>query len=250
MTFQNPGALVWFLPLAGIVILLYLLKMKRRNLSVPATFLWPDHVEEIRANALFQKLRPTWLLFLQLLAILVVLLAIAKPQTKQQGLAGDVTVFVLDTSASMSAIDVKPSRFAEARRLVTDSIRSAKPSDRIAIIEAGPTPRVISPLSSDPARELSALETVQPTDADAPVGEALRLAAALVGGIEGARIVLLSDGDFDNVANFSRGKAAFVYRCIGEMDDNLSVSALGTTDTPTGRRNTKLICRRQGDRLC
>jgi len=236
MTFQNPGALVWFLPLAGIVILLYLLKMKRRNLSVPATFLWPDHVEEIRANALFQKLRPTWLLFLQLLAILVVLLAIAKPQTKQQGLAGDVTVFVLDTSASMSAIDVKPSRFAEARRLVTDSIRSAKPSDRIAIIEAGPTPRVISPLSSDPARELSALETVQPTDADAPVGEALRLAAALVGGIEGARIVLLSDGDFDNVANFSRGKAAFVYRCIGEMDDNLSVSALGTTDTPTGRQ--------------
>ena len=236
MTFQAPTALLWFLPFGGAILVLYLLKMRRRDMKVPATFLWPDRVEEIRANTLFQKLKPNWLLFLQLLALFAVLLAMAKPQTQQKGLVGDVTVFVIDTSASMSATDVKPSRFAEAKRLTQEAIRSAKASDRVAIIEAGPTPKVVSPLSSDPARQLAALDSVQPTDAEGQVGEALRLASALVGGIEGARIVLLSDGDFEKVSNFSKGKAAVVYRCIGEMDDNLSVSALGTAETTSGRQ--------------
>ncbi len=236
MSFQNPAALLWILPLAGVILLLYLLKMKRRDLRVPATFLWPEKVEEIRANALFQKLRPSWLLFLQLLALLILGMAFAKPQTRQSGLAGEVTVFVIDTSASMSATDVKPSRFGEAKRQVMVAVRSAKASDRIAIIEAGPTPRVISPLGSDPGRESSALDALTPTDAEGQVGEAMRLAAALVGGIDGARIVLLSDGDFEKITNFSRGKAAVVFRCIGEMDDNLAISALGTADTPGGRQ--------------
>jgi len=236
MSIQNPAVLMWFLPLAGAILLLYILKMKRRDLRVPATFLWPERVEEIRANALFQRLRPTWLMFLQLLALLLVVVALAKPQTKQSGLAGEVTVFVIDTSASMAATDVQPSRFGEAKRLALEGIRSAKPTDRIAIIEAGATPRVISPLSSDPAREAAALDTLQATDAEADVGEAMRLAAALVGSIDGARIVLLSDGDFDRITNFSRGKAAVVYRSVGERDDNLSINALGASDTSTGRQ--------------
>jgi len=236
VTFQNPGALAWLLPLAGIILLLYILKMKRRDLRVPATFLWPERVEEVRANALFQKLRPSWLLFLQLLALVTVLVALARPQTSQKGLAGEVTVFVIDTSASMSATDVKPSRFDEAKRLALEGIRSAKPTDRIAIIEAGPTPRVVASLSTDPARQAAALDSVEPTDAEGQVGEALRLAAALVGSIDGARIVLLSDGDFEPITNFSRGKAAVVYKSIGERDENLSISALGAAETASGRQ--------------
>lgn len=236
MSFQNPAALLWLLPLAAVVVILYLLKMKRRDVRVPATFLWPDRVDEVRANTLFQKLRPSWLLFLQLLALTLAVAALAHPQTQQRGLTGEVTVLVLDTSASMSATDVKPSRFEEARRLAREAIQSAKASDRIAMIEAGPTPRVVFPLGNDPARQLIALDSVHATDAETDVGEALRLASALVGNTDGARIVLLSDGVFDPVTNFSRGKAALVYRNIGEMDDNLAVSALGLADTTSGRQ--------------
>ena len=236
MSFQNPAALIWFLPLAGIVVLLYLLKMKRRDVRVPATFLWPSRVDEVRANALFQKLRPSWLLFLQLLALSLAVLAVAKPQSQQRGLTGDVTVLVLDVSAGMSATDVRPSRLDEARKVAREAIQSAKASDRIALIEAGPTPRVVFALGNDPARQLLALDQVTPTDAESDVGEALRLAAALVGSIDGARIVLLSDGDFEPVRNFSRGKAALVYRRIGELDENLAISALGLGDTATGRQ--------------
>lgn len=236
MTFQNPAALIWFLPLAGVVILLYLLKMRRRDVRVPATFLWPARTDEVRANALFQKLKPSWLLFLQLLALSLAVFALARPQTKQQGLAGEITVIVLDASASMSATDVKPSRFEEARRLAREAIQAAGATDRIALIEAGPVPRVVFPLGNDPARQIRALDAVEPTDAEAEVGEALRLAGALVGTVDGARIVLLSDGVFEPVRDFSRGRAALIYKSVGELGDNLAVSALGTAETPEGRQ--------------
>jgi hypothetical protein len=236
MSFQNPAALVWLIPLAGIVVLLYLLKMRRRDVRVPATFLWPARTDEVRANALFQRLKPSWLLFLQLLALTFVVVALARPQTKQRGLTGEVTVLILDSSASMSATDVKPSRFEEARRLAREAIQTARATDRIALIEAGPAPRVVFPLGNDPARQLRALDGVTPTDAETDVGEALRLASALVGTVEGARIVLLSDGVFEPVRDFSRGRAALVYRSVGELGDNLAISALGTAETPQGRQ--------------
>lgn len=236
MTFQNPAAFTWLLPLAGIVVLLYLLKMKRRDVRVPATFLWPNRVDEVRANALFQKLRPSWLLFLQLLALTLAVFALARPQTQQRGLTGEVTVIVLDSSASMSATDVKPNRFEAARQMAREAIQSAKASDRVALIEAGTQPRVVFPLGNDPARQLFALDSVKQTDSEADVGEALRLASALVGTLDGARIVLISDGVFEPVTNFSRGKAAVVYRRVGEMDDNVAISALGLGEAGNGRQ--------------
>jgi hypothetical protein len=227
---------MWLIPLAGIIVMLYLLKMRRRDVRVPATFLWPAKVEEIRANALIQRLRPSWLLFLQLLALSLAVFALARPQTQQKGLTGEITVLVIDSSASMSATDVAPSRFDEAKKLAREAIQSARAGDRLALIEAGATPKVVFPLSNDPGKQIRALESLKATDAEGEVGDALRLAAALVGTQEGARIVLLSDGVFEKVTNFTRGKAALVYKSIGELDENLSVSALGTSETATGRQ--------------
>lgn len=235
LSFANPGVLLLFLPLAGIVVALYLLRMRRRELRVPATFLWPARTDEVRANALFQKLRPSWLLFLQLLALALAVFCLAKPQTRQRGLAGEVTVFVIDSSASMGATDVQPSRFAEAKRLAREAILSTKAGDRTALIEAGPVPRVVFPLGNDPARQVSALDALEGTDAEADVGEAMRLATAVVSGLEGARIVLISDGDFEPIKDFSQGKAAVVFRAVGKSGENVAIEALGVTDTPRGR---------------
>jgi len=236
VSLQNLSALLWLIPLGGIIIVLYLLKMKRKDMRVPATFLWPEMTEEIRANSLFQRLRFSWLLVLQLLALCLTVFALAKPQTQQRGLTGEVTVLVVDASASMGAIDVKPTRFDEARRLVRDAISSARPGDRIALIEAGPSPKVIFPLGNDAPKQLRAMDSMRRSDSEVDVGEALRLAAALVGSEASARIVLLSDGDFEPVKDFSPGKASLVYKSIGDNDHNLAVSALGVADTGQGRQ--------------
>ncbi len=236
MSLQNLGALTWLLPLAGIIVALYLLRMRRRDVKVPATFLWPERTEEIRANSLFQKLRFSWLMVLQLLALGLVVFALAKPQTQQRGLTGEVTVLVVDASASMGATDIEPSRFEEAKRLAKEAAMSAKPGDRVALIEAGPNPRVVFSLSNDPRSQIGKIEGMERSDAEVDIGEALRLAAALVGTEESARIVLLSDGVFEPVKDFSRGKASLVYKAIGNNDHNLAISALGVAETGQGRQ--------------
>lgn len=235
MSLIAPAALLWLIPLAGIIIALYLLKMRRRDVRVPATFLWPAMTYEIRANALFQKLKFSWLMVLQLLALAAIVFALARPQMRQRGLGGAVTVIVLDTSASMSATDVKPSRFGEAVRQAQVLIDRAQSTDRIAIIEAGPLPRVVAALSGEGSRLRRALSELQSTDAESDVGEALRLAASLAANQPSARIVLLSDGVFSEVANFSPGKAEVVFPRIGTSGENAAISAFAMADTGRGR---------------
>jgi Ca-activated chloride channel homolog len=234
MSFQNPLLFLWFLPLAGAIVTLYLLRMRRKDIRVPATFLWPQHVEEIRANSLFQKLRFNWLMVLQLLAALLLCTAFARPQFRQQGLLGDTTVIVLDASASMKATDVTPNRFEVAKSMVRSAIEASKPGDQIALIQAGSTPKVIFSLGNDPSKQKLALTDVQATDVEGRMEEALNLASAIVSSQSSARILVISDGCFNSVDNFSSGKAAVVYQPVGQRQENVGFYALGCAKTAKG----------------
>jgi len=236
MSFLYPGLLLWALPILGAIVALYLLKMRRRELKVPASFLWPKHVEEIRANSLFQRLRFSWLLVLQLLAAALACLAIARPQVLTRGLSGRSTVIVIDSSLTMGSTDVKPSRLEVAKQKAREIVNAAPVGERISIINAGVQPEVMSPLMHDPAGQLRAIASIDRTDAPPTVGEAMRIAAALVGSNESGRIVLLSDGQFGQIANFAPGKASVAFESVGSQDDNLSISAFGITDSPQGRQ--------------
>ncbi len=236
MNLVNAGALLWLIPLAGIIIALYLLKMRRKDLKVPATFLWPSMVYEIRANALFQKLKFSWLLVLQLLALCLVVFALARPQIRTKGLGGALTVVVLDTSASMSTQEGGQTRFEAGRKIARDLVDSIKLGERLAIIEAGPTPRIVSPLSEDQAKMRRALSDIKPTDAENDVGEALRLAASIASQRKGARIVLISDGVFPDIRDFSAGEAQLSFQRVGKSDKNLAISAFGVGATNEGKQ--------------
>lgn len=234
MSFVHPEVLLWLIPPTAVIVVLYLLRMRRKDMRVPATFLWPAMTYEVRANSFFQKLRFNWLMVLQLLALSAIVVAVARPQLRERSLSGSATVIIVDASASMNATDVKPSRFGEAVRMASAIVDSARPGDRVAIIEAGPVPRVASALSNDPGKVRIALHSIQPSDADADVGEALRLASSIVAKQATARIILLSDGVFPEVANFSPGKAEVVFRSLGTQDTNAGISAIGTSETTSG----------------
>lgn len=234
MSFQAVSALWWLPLLSGVVILLYLLKMRRKDLHVPATFLWPHQTADIRANAPFQRLRFSVLLLIQLLVLALLVIAIARPLRKTQGLNGRATVVVIDASASMTANDAQPSRFEIARKRVASIIDTMDVGDRLALIEAGAFTRVAFPLSNDKVIMRSSLAKLIPSNTACDVGEALRLAGALVGQREGGRIVVLSDGAFVPVTNFSAGKAEIVYESFGFSGRNLGITAIDSAETPGG----------------
>src|SRR5213078_4426268 len=98
------------------IILLYFLKLKRKPLQVPSTFLWRKSIEDLHVNALFQWLRENVLLLLQLLVVLLLLYAVMGFRFHGSTAHGRHYILVLDNSASMAATDVKPSRLDWAKK--------------------------------------------------------------------------------------------------------------------------------------
>src|SRR5439155_1286459 len=78
MTFLAPAAAVLAVTIPAIVAL-YFLKIRRPTRIVPALHLWPNQIRDRQANVPWQRLRPSWLLFLQLLAAAVLVAAALQP---------------------------------------------------------------------------------------------------------------------------------------------------------------------------
>jgi hypothetical protein len=110
MQLLAPLALIALVPLAGAIILLYL-KLRRKDQLVSSTFLWRRAVQDVQANAPFQKLRANLLLLLQLLALLALVVGLAAPFLLAPWFGGKSSIIVLDASASMKATDAPGSRF-------------------------------------------------------------------------------------------------------------------------------------------
>ena len=115
LSLMAPIALAALVPLAAIIVLLYLLKLRRHDVTVPSVFLWRQAIEDVQANAPFQRLRMSLLLLLQLIALTALVFALAAPFVMARRLPGRTSVIVLDASASMNATDVEGSRLEAAR---------------------------------------------------------------------------------------------------------------------------------------
>ena len=61
------------------IVLLYFLKLKRMPLEVPSTYLWSRTIEDLHVNSIWQRLRQSLLLLLQLLLIALIMLALIRP---------------------------------------------------------------------------------------------------------------------------------------------------------------------------
>src|SRR3954469_7883883 len=125
-SFLNP----WMAAAAAAVavpalLVLYFLKLKRRELAVSSTLLWKKAIQDLQVNAPFQKLRKNLLLLLQLLLLILLLLALSRPITFFTPGAGKNTVIIIDRSPSMSANDIgKLTRLDEAKRQAKELVES------------------------------------------------------------------------------------------------------------------------------
>lgn len=199
--------MTWVTPLlAGIIgaiavpslVILYFLKLRRRELEVSTTLLWKKAIQDLQANAPFQRLRRNILLFLQLLVLAAVILALAQPQLAGQSVSASRHIILIDRSASMKTTDGdgpisaaginsgRPTRLdrakREARELI-DSLPEPGFLDRGQAAEAmlivfDTTAEVRLQFTRDKSALKGAIDAIEATDAPTLVGEALRLAKA------------------------------------------------------------------------
>jgi uncharacterized membrane protein len=195
MSFLAPFALAFF-ALSVPLVLLYFLKVRRRERMVSSLLLWHASLRDREASTFFQRLHRDPLLILQLLALLALALALARPVATVMGQGARKVVVVLDTSASMKARDVAPSRFEAARAAATALVRGLGEGAEVMVIEAGVQPKVTAALARDRERALAAIRGAQPRDLPTRVQEAVRTARALVAAEPRAEIHVFTDGAF------------------------------------------------------
>lgn len=187
--------------LAGIVaaiavpalIILYFLKLRRIPREVSSTLLWKKTIQDLQANAPFQRLRKNLLLFLQLIILGLILLALAQPRSATTSEQGKKYLIMIDRSASMAAVDGDASLGAKSRleRAKEDAIALVEtmrePSvfdsanskaDEAMIIAFDASAEIIAPFTSDHDTLIKAINAIQQTDAPSSIEEAYRLAQA------------------------------------------------------------------------
>lgn len=231
MSFLTPLFLLLGL-LAGPIILLYMLRLRRREMMVSSTMLWQKLLRDREANAPWQKLRRNLLLILQLIILGALVLALARPFLPVPTVVSGSVVVLLDGSASMLATDVEPNRFEAAKEEVRALIRELGGGDQMTLILVGRTPTVLASATGDQSRLRDAVDGAQTGPAAADWAAAFALATGAAQGFQDARIVVVSDGGLPD--DLPPLPAEAVYIPIGRSGENLAISALATRDTESG----------------
>ena len=223
-----------------LLVLLYFLKLRRRRVAVSSTLLWHKAIQDLQVNSPFQRLRRNLLLLLQLLVLLGLLLALARPTVRGVADPGHRVVILIDHSASMNATDVDPTRLDRAKQLAGDLIDSvaldpadSRESSGVMVISFAHRARVVQPFTTDPAVLHRAVAAIRPTDQASRLDEALKLVEPFVsphaggassdGSAGAVTVYVLSDGRVDHTQAMSIPAADFRFVRIGQASDNVAV---------------------------
>lgn len=225
MSFLTPLFLLLGL-LAVPIILMYMLRLRRREMLVSSTFLWQKLLRDREANAPWQKLRRNLLLILQLLILASLVGALARPFIPVPALVSGNVVILLDGSASMQATDVKPNRFTAAQEAAQQMIATLNSTDQMTIILAGQKPLVLVAATNNKNQLTEAVQQAQAGEGEADWAGAIALAAGAAQGFKEARIALISDGGVAD--GLPAMPAQTVYIPIGNQSENLAITALAT----------------------
>jgi len=215
---------LWLLALAIPILLLYMLKLRRKQVQVSSILLWERLLRDQQANTPWQKLKRNLLLLLQLLILAALALAFARPALPTPVVASGSVIVLLDASASMNATDASPTRFETARRSIQTLINSLPGGSQMTIILVGNAPQALISAETDQSLLRNALAAAQPSQGSADWQAAFALAAGAAHS-QNVTTVIVSDGGLpENGLPALPGDVRYVP--IGASDDNLAISAL------------------------
>ena len=249
---------------------MYFLKLRRVPLEVPSTYLWSRTVEDLHVNSLWQRLRNNLLLWLQLLAVALLALSCLSPGCDGTELKGDHFIFVVDRSASMSAIDAPDgvSRLEEAKEQLCAIVDQMKSSDVAMVISFCDDARVEQSYTNTKSVLKKKIRAIKQTQRSTDLTEALLAASGLanpgrtsdqeseidiqVADAVDATMMVFSDGAFKSISDFQMGNLTAEYHPVGSLLDppeNLGITAFSLNDQTESDGQVQVFARLQNSGL-
>jgi Ca-activated chloride channel homolog len=219
-----PLALIGLISLP-IIVAYYMLRLRRRDVPVGSTFLWQQLVRDVEANAPWQRLRFSWLMILQLLIALLAVIAAARPfLTVSSELPANV-VLIVDTSASMGAVEANGTRMELARAAARRVIGQLPEGGHVTVVAADDSAHVLVSDTDDRAAALAAVDTIVATEVPGDLTDAFALASALAARNSDSTVVVVTDANTDRLPQVGIGAPVRVER-VGSTDANQAIAAL------------------------
>ena len=224
--------------LAGIAALMVpvLLHLRHRDKGTPLRFPSLMFLERLPIRTAERRRITDWpLLLLRALALLLLVLAFARPFTRDRRVVGRAdaertVVVLLDRSLSMGRRDV----WAAAQDSARHVLNALRPADRVALVAFDDEAEVVQPLTVDHAAALAALAAVRPGAAGTRFAAGLRAARQLVAnaGRERVEVVIISDLQRSGVSGVAGLElpASFVVRTIAVTARDRANARVGAVD--------------------
>jgi|TARA_Y100000385_G_scaffold33007_2_gene30986 Ca-activated chloride channel family protein len=149
----------WLLLVVPLLVCWYVLKNKKQTAQLSIS-----SVQGFQKNSFWSSIKH--LLFgLRIVAIVLVVSALARPQTvevssKTKTTRGVDIVIAIDVSASMLAKDLRPNRLEALKNVAADFIKG-RPNDRIGLVEYAGESYTKTPITSDKSIVLQSLKNIK-----------------------------------------------------------------------------------------
>ncbi|HYE62298.1 MAG TPA: vWA domain-containing protein [Phycisphaerales bacterium] len=222
------------------LLVLYLLKLRRRPVRVSTIMFWPRATEDVQANVPLRMLRPSWLLLLHLLILACFCTALGRPALLQGAPAAERVILLMDTSASMGALEPTEgpeplSRLTKAKRRaldLVDELRSGGGRREVCVVAFAADARAVTGFTSSRAVIADAVNSLQQTDEPGNLSAAIKLADAIAAGASDAEAdggeppttLLLSDGSFRDQGRLPASTSRLRFERVGAQElDNLGI---------------------------
>jgi len=239
---------LWFLALIPVVILMYLLKLRRTEMIIPSTMLWKKSLQDLTANAPFQKLKKNLLLFLQILVILLIVAALTRPFIKTQGVSGNNLCILIDRSASMLTREGEETRLDQARKKALELIDQMSKEDKTMIVTFAENSDVLCELTGDLYKLRTAINSIQGSHCRTRIRDAITVAHSLQQlSVPDLKLVIISDGDIIDLQDVRTRALDPVFLQVGETSRNLGITTFSVREPYEGQGERQALIQIHND---
>lgn len=227
------------------VVVLYLLKLRRREVLVPFTRLWERVLVDRPTSRLFSQLKRLLSLLLQLALLALMVMALGDPRPSGAARTGRSRVVLLDGSASMKATDVPGGRTDAARRAVREMIHAMGGDDRMLIAQMDAEVTALSPMTDDVAALEQALTAYHPRDTGLDLARALRFGTDVARDASHPELVVVGDGAYDEPRD-ALGAVALRgvplrFKGVGRRGRNVAIAAFAVRRYPLDKSRVEVL---------
>ncbi len=226
MSFSSPWWLLLLL-LVPLVIVLHALTLRWRSLPASSLVFWNEVLKERKSSLRLRRIFRSLVLLFQILAVTLLALALGGPLLAglSHGGSQDV-ILVLDATASMQAREGARTRWDIARERGLELASGLRGGARMAVVLAEKSPRLLSPFTEDRSALRRLLQSARPTDEPGDVASSMLFAMSLRDPRRGGRVVLETDGAFDELHGVDTSLPWVTVDVAGTPRENVGITGM------------------------